>query len=161
MSISSLLSPNNVFCKTDCPSRKRALQFAAQSIAENDPDQDGLVADEVFDGLLERERLGSTGLGFGIAIPHCRMACQSIHATFVSLATPIDYEAADHQEVDLLFVLVVPQNETHTHLELLAELAGLFELAENRAALRQCQDAQSLLECFQGFEKQHSDVKRA
>ena len=56
---------------------------------------------------------------------------------------------------------MVPQNETHTHLELLAELAGLFELAENRAALRQCQDSQSLLECFQSFEKQHSDVKRA
>lgn len=161
MSISSLLNSTNVFCKTDCPSRKRALQFAARSIAENDPDQDGLIADEVFDGLLERERLGSTGLGFGIAIPHCRMACQSIHATFVSLAAPVDYEAADDQGVDLLFVLVVPQNETHAHLELLAELAGVFNLAENRTALRQCQDTESLLECFENFDKMPSDVKSA
>ena len=161
MPISSLLNSANVFCKTDCPSRKRALQFVARSIAENDPDQDGLVADEVFDGLLERERLGSTALGFGVAIPHCRMVCQSIHATFVSLASPVDYESADEQDVDLLFVLVVPKNETHAHLELLAELASIFNSAENRAALRQCRDASALLERFQYFDKLHSDVKSA
>ena len=90
MPISTLLNPENILCHVQCQSRKRALQLAAQSIAENDPDRDGLVADEVFAGLVERERLGSTGLGFGVAIPHCRMACQSIHATFMSLEESVD-----------------------------------------------------------------------
>ena len=59
MPISTLLNPENILCHVQCQSRKRALQLAAQSIAENDPDRDGLVADEVFAGLVERERLGS------------------------------------------------------------------------------------------------------
>ena len=128
MPISTLLNPENILCHVQCQSRKRALQLAAQSIAENDPDRDGLVADEVFAGLVERERLGSTGLGFGVAIPHCRMACQSIHATFMSLEESVDYEALDNEGVDLLFVLVVPKNETHAHLDVLAELGEYVQV---------------------------------
>ncbi len=161
MEISSLLNPANVFCRVDSASRKRTLQFAAQCIAENDPDQDGLLADEVFDGLIERERLGSTGLGFGVAIPHCRMTCQSIHAAFVSLVAPIDYETTDDEGVDLLFILVVPKNESRTHLDILAGLATIFNSIENRAELRGCKDAATLLETFQRLDQVVADAKRA
>ena len=137
MPISTLLNPENILCHVQCQSRKRALQLAAQSIAENDPDRDGLVADEVFAGEWAASDL-STGLGFEVAIPHCRIACQSIHATFMSLEESVDYEALDNEGVDLLFVLVVPKNETHAHLDVLAELATVFSSAEHHSALRQC-----------------------
>ena len=161
MRISSLLKRQNILCRVRCQSRKRALQLAAESVAENDPDQDGLVADEVFAGLIERERLGSTGLGFGVAIPHCRMPCQAIHATFMSLAGPVDYEAMDNEHVDLLFVLVVPNSETHAHLDLLAELATFFNSTENRSALRKCDNADAVMRCFERMETASPNVKRA
>ena len=161
MPISPLLNSNNILCHVQCQSRKRALQLAAASIAENDQDQDGLVADEVFAGLLERERLGSTGLGFGVAIPHCRMPCQSIHANFMSLAAPVDYEALDNEGVDLLFVLVVPKNETHAHLDVLAELATVFSSAENRSKLRQCNNADAILNCLRRIYAASPDAKHA
>ena len=161
MPISTLLNPENILCHVQCQSRKRALQLAAQSIAENDPDRGGWVADEVFAGLVERERLGSTGLGFGVAIPHCRMACQSIHATFMSLEESVDYEALDNEGVDLLFVLVVPKNETHAHLDVLAELATVFSSAEHRSALRQCDNPDAILSCLQGIDAAAPDAKRA
>lgn len=161
MPISPLLNSNNILCHVQCQSRKRALQLAAASIAENDNDQDGLVADEVFAGLLERERLGSTGLGFGVAIPHCRMPCQSIHATFMSLAAPVDYEALDEAGVDLLFVLVVPNSETHAHLDLLAELATVFNSAEHRSELRKCDNSDAIMRYFERIDSASPAAKRA
>ena len=161
MPISALLNPENILCDVQCQSRKRALQLAAQAIAENDPDNEGLLSDEVFAGLLERERLGSTGLGFGVAIPHCRMACQSIHATFLTLAESVDYEALDNEGVDLLFVLVVPKNETHAHLDVLAELATVFSSAENRSKLRQCNNADAILNCLRRIDAASPDAKHA
>ena len=137
--IEDLLNASSVRCNASAASRKRVLQFIADLVAD-----ELLSADILFDSLMARERLGSTGLGEGVAIPHCRMACDRMRAAFVSLEHPIDYEASDGEAVDLLFVLVVPHEEQHAHLDALAALAELFSSAENRTALRACNSDEAL-----------------
>ena len=142
--ISALLNANNVHCHVSASSRKRVLQLIAELISDS-----SLPADTLFDSLMARERLGSTGLGDGIAIPHCRSACDTMRVGFISLAKPIDYEAGDGEDVDLLFVLVVPEDEQHAHLQALAQLAEVFSDAQNRNKLRLCTTDAELLEQMQ------------
>ncbi len=124
-------------------SRKRALQLIAEMMADDD-----VSADALFDGLMGREKLGSTALGEGVAIPHCRIPADSMRAALVSLPEPVDFEASDGIAVDLLFVLVVPEDEQSAHLEALSALAGIFSQAGNRAALRACVSDDSLRKTF-------------
>ena len=139
--VEDLLGTSNVRCGAVAASRKRVLQLIAELVADEE-----LNADAIFDGLMARERLGSTGLGEGVAIPHCRMACKQIRAAFVSLPEPIDYEASDGLPVDLLFVLVVPHDEQRAHLEALAALAEVFSDPGNRADLRGAHNNVELLQ---------------
>jgi mannitol/fructose-specific phosphotransferase system IIA component (Ntr-type) len=101
---------------------------------------------DIFDSLLNRERLGSTGLGTGVAIPHGRMTgIDAPVGAIITLKNGVDYDAVDHQPVDLLFALVVPEASTDEHLQILATLARMFsdrKLCEN---LRASQDAEQLL----------------
>ena len=142
--ISALINTDNVHCHVDASSRKRVLQLAAELIGD-----EALPADTLFDSLMARERLGSTGLGDGIAIPHCRSDCDAMRVGFISLATPIDYEASDGEDVDLLFILVVPEDEQHAHLQALAQLAEVFSDAQNRHDLRLCTTDAALLKQMQ------------
>ena len=89
------------------------------------------------------------------------MPCQSIQATFVSLVAPVDYEAPDEAGVDLLFVLVVPNSETHAHLDLLKELATVFNSAEHRSELRKCDSADAIMLYFERIDSALLDAKRA
>ncbi|MEP7042679.1 MAG: PTS sugar transporter subunit IIA, partial [Dokdonella sp.] len=99
----------------------------------------------VRNALAARERLGSTGLGHGVAIPHGRCAeISAARAAFVRLAAPIDFGADDGQPVDLVAALIVPAHFTDQHLKLLAELAELFSSAEITAALRGATDSAAL-----------------
>jgi PTS system nitrogen regulatory IIA component len=105
-------------------------------IAAADPE---MTQTEVFDSLIARERLGSTGLGHGIALPHGRRkgGVRTI-AAFLRLQTGIQYDAIDHKPVDLLFALLVPQESTEEHLNILSRLATMFSdnalVTEIRAA---------------------------
>lgn len=139
--LANLIQPANMLCKDAAKSRKRVLQSVAETMADAD-----VSADDLFDGLMGRERLGSTGLGEGVAIPHCRTNCQQMQVAMVTLTEPIDYEAIDGEPVDILFVLVVPTQETQAHLDALAELSAVFADADNRARLRQCRQADNLAE---------------
>lgn len=114
-------------------SRKRVLEAASDLMAEHHPE---LSARQLFDELMNRERLGSTGIGEGVAIPHCRLDCDRILGALITLEHSVDYDAIDDQPVDMLFVLVVPREETSAHLELLAALARIFDNPENRRLLR-------------------------
>ncbi len=138
--VENLLGTSNVRCRVAASSRKRVIQYIAEMMATS-----SVNTDQLFDALMNRERLGSTGLGDGVAIPHCRVACSEIQAACITLAEPIDYEAADGQPVDLLFVLVVPEDEHNAHLEALAVLAETFAEAANREALRACASDDALL----------------
>jgi PTS system nitrogen regulatory IIA component len=128
-------------------SRKALLQYASDLLAA----EYDLPARQLFDELMNRERLGSTGLGEGVAIPHCRIACERIHAACLTLAEPVDYDAIDGEPVDLVFILLVPPEENSAHLELLSDLARLYGSDDNRADLRRAITDEELYETFTGL----------
>lgn len=142
MQLESILSPSRTLCRVAATSKKRALENLAQFISE---DLDELAADELFAALLARERLGSTGLGDGIAIPHCRLrGVDRAVGTLVTLEQPIDFEAIDDKPVDLLFVLVVPDEATQEHLNILAGLAERLSDADYCQGLRAARSNEEL-----------------
>ena len=114
----------------------------------------GPSPDKVFDKLLERERLGSTGLGQGIALPHARIAGVD-HAcgALIQLQTGVDFDAIDGQPVDLVFGLMVPEEATQEHLQLLAKLASLFSNDAFCSGLRSVQDKHAVLKLLQDAEE--------
>ena len=142
-SIESLLSPRRTFCGAPGVSKKRVLEHIANVICA---DQTQFNSQHIFDALTAREKLGSTALGSGIAIPHCRLnQCKSCYGTLITLADDgVDFDAIDNGPVNLLFVLVVPEAANEEHLQILAELARLFSDADYCAGLRAAKDADAL-----------------
>jgi PTS system nitrogen regulatory IIA component len=139
----------------DITSKKRVLEQLGELLASGAP---GLDTDTVFEHLLERERLGSTGLGHGIALPHAR-AAQVDHAVgaFLQLREGVDFDAMDDQPVDLAFGLLVPQNATEEHLQLLAGLASMFSDPALCTQLRAADSAEQLLQHIQAWEELRKD----
>jgi PTS system nitrogen regulatory IIA component len=149
--LAEILDPGRVRAKVDAHSRKRALEEASRIIAESiggsEAGDNAELSDRVlFDALMARERLGSTCIGGGVAIPHCRMDCSRIFGAFVTLEEAVDFEAADEEPVDEVFVLIVPESETESHLKVLGALARLFMDAHNRSRLRACATDTELFE---------------
>jgi nitrogen PTS system EIIA component len=124
MEISEILAPDRVVCNISINSKKAALETLAGMIAAADPE---VSQSDVYESLIARERLGSTGLGQGIALPHGRRK-GGTHtlAAFMRLQTPIQYDAIDQKPVDLLFALLVPEASTEEHLNILSRLATMF-----------------------------------
>ena len=124
MKLDSILSPDRTLCGLSGSSKKRVLENISQFICRDLPE---FNPNQLFDSLLAREKLGSTGLGNGIAIPHCRITqCQQIIGTLIKLDQAVDFDAMDNKPVDLLFVLLVPEQAHDEHLNVLATLAELF-----------------------------------
>ncbi len=143
MQLSDILAPQRVRAGAQASSKKRALELLSQLLSE----ATATPAQEIFESLNARERLGSTALGYGVALPHGRM--KKITATcgaFVQLVQGVDFDAADHRPVDLLFAIVVPEQCTEEHLELVAQIAELFSNEATRNCLRQAKDTDQLLE---------------
>jgi PTS system nitrogen regulatory IIA component len=141
-----LLSPERVVLLHSASSKKRVLEGLSAQLASAIPN---LSEIEIFNSLIARERLGSTGLGNGVAIPHARMAgVEDAIGAVMKLEQGVDYDALDQRPVDLLFALLVPENATEKHLELLSLLAEVFSDATSLAKLRAAQDADSLLSLF-------------
>lgn len=142
MQIADFLIPECVLSGTDCHSKKDALDTLAKTIADSDS---ATSQTEVFDCLLARERLGSTGLGKGIAIPHGRLKQgKKTLAAFVQLQHPVDYDASDQKPVDLLFALIVPEESTDEHLQILATLAEMFSKDDVVSRLRSAESREEL-----------------
>lgn len=140
--LENILSPERSLVNVQGGSKKRVLEQIAKVIAQDLPDLD---AQAIFESLFAREKLGSTGFGNGIAIPHCRMAgCKSPLSALLRLDTPIDFDAIDGAPVDLLFVLLVPEAATDEHLELLRQIASMLDREAVREKLRQAPTNQSL-----------------
>ncbi len=130
----NVLEPDCVLIDVDAGSKKRAIEHGSELIAST---HIGVNARQLFDALMARERLGSTGLGDGIAIPHCRSdAVTRIVGGLVRLAEPVAFDAPDDANVDLVFFLVVPKDAHDDHLQVLARLARIFSQPDNRALLR-------------------------
>ena len=138
-----LLHPSCARAGHRAASKKAALEHASEIIARAHPT---LAPRRLLEGLLARERLGNTCLGDGVAIPHCRMPCDRPVAALLRLAVPLDFEAPDGQPVDLLFTLVVPDDEAQRHLDVLGALAQAFDLPSNRNMLRRAEDDAELRE---------------
>ncbi|HEY0962374.1 MAG TPA: PTS IIA-like nitrogen regulatory protein PtsN [Pseudomonadales bacterium] len=134
MNLNSILSPELTFCKVQGLSKKRLIETTAERIASKVPD---VSATQIYDALIAREQLGSTGLGDGIAIPHCRIPrCQKTIGCLVSVTEPVDFDAIDNKPVDLLFFLLVPENTLAGHLDTLRMLAENFSKPEFCKRLR-------------------------
>ena len=128
-------------------SKKRVFERAAEAMggALN------LSSETIYRALLAREKLGSTAIGEGIAIPHCRInECAVAAGCLLTLQKPIDFGSADGQDVDIIFVLLVPEEATEAHLKLLAALARSFSNAEVRDRVRQTQDPEALKQLLVG-----------
>lgn len=139
--VSELLTPAAVRTGVRIGSKKELLE----AIGELLRDSSGLTPTAVFDSLFAREKLGSTALGYGIAIPHGRIkGLKDTTCAFLRLAEPVDYDAPDGMPVDLVFALLVPAVATDLHLQILAELAQLFSSKEMRERLRAGEDAAAL-----------------
>lgn len=144
MQIADLLNAEHIWIDVDneIGSKKRALETLSDMLAQP---ADTASADLIFDKLIDRERLGSTGLGHGVALPHARLATgNDARGALIKLSQGIDFDAADHQPVDLLFALLVPESFTDEHLQILAKLAGLFSDQDLCLQLRQADSPEAI-----------------
>lgn len=140
--LENILTPGRSLVNVPGGSKKRVLEQIADLIGREVPELD---TQDVFEKLVNREKLGSTGFGNGIAIPHCRLeACQSPISAVLSLEKPVDFDAIDGAPVDLLFVLLVPQAATDEHLKLLSQIAGMLDRSDVRERLRSAQSSEDL-----------------
>ena len=133
MTISALLSPQRIFLDTEISSKKKLLELIANIVA----DQTQLAESLIYNNLLNRERLGSTGLGHGFAVPHARLENldKTIGCLF-RLKEPVNFEAPDNQPVDLVFTIIIPQEATEEHLIILSSLASIFSRTDVCEAIR-------------------------
>lgn len=141
MELGDLLTPKGVIPSLKAKSKKQALQELSQRAAE----LTGLQARELFDTLLQRERLGSTGLGRGIAIPHVKLkGLKKIICLFARLEEPIEFDSLDNEPVDLIFLLLAPEHASGDHLKALARISRLLREPDTINRLRAAKDSAAL-----------------
>lgn len=141
MEITDLLAPEAVLPSLKAQGKKQLLQELAERIASfcDVPER------RIFETLIERERLGSTGMGQGIAIPHGRLAgLKKITGMFARLESPIAYDAVDNQPVDLVFLLLAPEGAGADHLKALARVSRLLRNQQTCEKLRAAKDSEVL-----------------
>ena len=141
-----ILDPSRVSIADPASSKKRVLERAALLLTGAGDEEPS--TEQIFERLLERERLGSTGLAGGVGLPHARMpGLSDSRGAFLRLADAVEFDALDGEPVDLVFALLVPEEANEEHLQLLAHLASLFNDATVRQQLREASadEAQQIL----------------
>ena len=139
--VSKILSPSHVAVDLQASSKKRLFEQAGL-LFEN---LDGIARSMVYESLFAREKLGSTGLGQGVAIPHGRIkGLKEALGAFLRLQQPVPFESPDGNPVSLVFVFLVPEKATEKHLQILSELAQMFSDKPLREAMMQAADAAAL-----------------
>lgn len=138
MDISTMLKPRNIRCELSAGSKKHALELLSEALADAVA---GPTPGEVLEGLASRERLGSTGLGSAVAMPHARVAgIEASAAAFLKLSEPIAFDSPDGEPVDLLFGLLVPEHSSAVDLETLTEVARRLRDPQLQQKLRSSDD---------------------
>lgn len=156
--LSRLLPLERVISDLDVTSKKRVFEQVGL-LFENSI---GVSRSTVYDSLFARERLGSTGLGHGVAVPHGRVkGLKEAAGAFVRTRQPIAFEAPDGNPVNLVFVLLVPEKATDLHLQILSELAEMFSDRDVRTSLCEAADADSLQRTISGWEPHAPGQHRA
>ena len=141
MDLGELLYPGAISARVNAGSKRQALSMVAELAARSL----GFKATEVLSRLMERERLGSTGVGHGVAVPHATLpGLDRMHGVFVRLETPVDFGALDQQPVDLIFALLAPADHPAEHLRALAKVSRALRQADLREQLRQAHGADAI-----------------
>ena len=154
MQLSEIISVNRIECNVVAASKKRTLERISHLISGELTDVD---QNEIFDSLIAREKLGSTGLGKGIAIPHGRLkSTEQTVAAFVQLEKGIDFDAPDGEPVDLLCALMVPPDCSDEHLQVLALLSEMFSKPELREKLRAAHDPATIYSILSKFSSEEN-----
>lgn len=156
--IAKLLAPANILLDLEVSSKKRMFEQVGLLFENNQ----GIARSLVFDSLFARERLGSTGLGQGVAIPHGRIkGLRESVGAFVRLQTPVAFDAPDGQPVNLIFVLLVPEQATEQHLQILSELAQMFSDKGFRQELSEAANPEALHQLITAWQPHVADQRRA
>ncbi len=151
MQLSEIIDVNRIRNDIDVKSKKRALEQLSNLLVQ---DQTQLDASDIFDSLISRERLGATGVGYGIAIPHGRIKnCQKITGAFIQLNEGVDFNTIDNLPVDTLFALIVPEESTDEHLQVLALLASMFSDENFREQLRKSNNNEETYQLLTQWQK--------
>ena len=141
MNIGELLDRTAISLRVSAANKRKVLAVIAEIAARNF----GLDAGVVLDALVERETAGSTGVGYGVAVPHARLeGLERMRGVFVRLEHPVDFEAVDDQPVDLLFALFAPRNAGAEHLRALARVSRVMRHADLREHLRKARTADAV-----------------
>jgi nitrogen PTS system EIIA component len=142
MNISDLIAPERIATVQEVGGKKRALEMLSELLASSGSE---LSRGEVFTSMINRERLGSTAIGSGVAIPHGRIeGLRNSLGAFIRLGEPVDFDATDGNPVDMMFALIVPAQCAEEHLNALASLAHMFSQADLCDRLRQAEDTQAI-----------------
>lgn len=140
-----LITPERVASGVQTASKKQLFQELATLIIKGTPELENITPRDIVTPAMERERLGSTGVGYGVALPHARVAgISQVYAGFIRLQEPMDYEAIDDRPVDLVAMIIAPENAGGAHLRALARLSRQLRREHVRARLRAAPDVQSL-----------------
>lgn len=150
MTVSALLSPQTIFLDTEITSKKKLLELIANIVA----DRTKLPESTIYNNLLNRERLGSTGLGQGFAVPHARLNdLDKTMAFFFRLKDAVNFEAPDNQPVDLVFTIIIPEEATEEHLLILSSLARIFSREEFCDAIRNAASKDEIAQIIRSAEQ--------
>jgi len=145
--LTSYLSRDAVSCETGINSKKRALQRLSELLSQHQPD----LQNAIYEGILKREKIGSTALGHGAALPHARIAdIQAPMVAVINLQTPVEFDAPDQQPVSIVVGLLVPNSEegNHTHLQLLQKIASMLHNKEQREKIRKAYKSEDLYQAL-------------
>ena len=143
--IGKILAPENVILDMDVASKKRVFEQVGLLIENSF----GIARSDIYGCLFEREKLGSTGIGQGVAIPHGRIkGLRAAKGAFVRLTSPVPFESPDAKPVSMLFVLLVPEHATELHLQILSELAELFSDRRRREMLATTESVEEVRQIF-------------
>ena len=146
MILEHLIKADSVLCNAQARSKKHCLEILSELLAQNNPD---IASEEIFGKLIERERLGCTGLQEGVAFPHCRMT--GLHnsvAALMKLSEPVDFDAADGMPVDLVFGMMVPEDIDATHYADVGLLSSFLSESDLRDRLRAATSSSELYEAL-------------
>lgn len=142
MDIADLLSPEHVLLDVEADCAKHAFKVAAENLSQNS----ALDERQIIDALCERERLGSTGVGDGVSIPHARFeGLSEIVGMFLRLENPIDMDSIDDKHVKMMFILLAPEDANAEHLKLLARIARVMRSPDNQESLKTATSRQEVL----------------
>lgn len=149
MKFTDVLSPELAIFSAPYQNKKPLFQYASELLSEAITEEDAAT---IFKGLIDREKLGSTAMGHGVALPHCKVGhLNEVRGCFIHCKKPFDFGAADHEPVDLFFFLALPQKPTTEQLKILTELTQLFRQSAFRKALRACEDNECLYQTIINF----------